>query len=730
MRVFQLIKGAFLLILLSLTFGSISAQDIKWDSSGSAFFQIQGGQIVKVNLPDQNSEVFISSAALTPKGQKPLQVRDFTFSADRNKILIYTNTKQVWRLDTQGDYWVLDLGSKELKQVGKGLPESSLRFAKLSPDGTKVAYVSEFNLYSEDLASGQITALTKDGNRKLINGTFDWAYEEEFACRDGFQWSPDSKKISFWQIDANQIRDYYMMNFTDSVYSKVVPVEYPKVGESPSPARIGVIDLASQKTTWLNIPGDPQQHYLPRMEWNSPELLLVQQLNRKQNHSKIYSVNVPANEAKVISEEKEETWIDVLSSWENVYGITYRHEFKWINGGKEFLWFSEKDGWRHLYRVDLTGKETLITVGDYDVINLLQVNEKENMIYFHASPTNATQKYLYKTRLDGKGKAELVTPSGLEGTHSYVISPSGKFAMHQFSNSFTRPSSEWISLPKHEPLDASKSINANLAQNQGPKTVEFFKINTADGTEMDGWMVKPKNFDPSKKYPVVFFVYTEPWGANVKDSYGVTRNRNYQGDMAEDGYIYISIDNRGTPAPKGRAWRKSIYRKIGRLNISDQAEAAAQIIKWDFVDPERVAVWGHSGGGSATLNLLFQHPDIYKTGISLAAVANQLTYDNIYQERYMGLPQENLEDFVAGSPITHAKNLQGNLLYIHGTGDDNVHYDNAEMLINELIKHGKLFQFMPYPNRSHGIGEGEGTTAHLRKLYTDYLKRYCPPGGK
>lgn len=730
MRVFQLFKGAFLLILLSLSIGSISAQDIKWDSSGSAFFQIQNGQILKVNLPSQQTETFVSTADLTPSGKNPIQVRDFTFSQDGKKLLIYTNTKQVWRLDTQGDYWVLNLATKELKQAGKGLPESSLRFAKLSPDATKIAYVSEFNLYMEDLALGQITQLTKDGNRKLINGTFDWAYEEEFACRDGFQWSPDSKKISFWQIDANQIRDYYMMNFTDSVYSQVIPVEYPKVGESPSPAKIGVIDLASQKTTWLNIPGDPQQHYLPRMEWNSPELLLVQQLNRKQNHSKIYSVNVPANEAKVISEEKEETWIDVLSSWENVYGITYRHEFKWINGGKEFLWFSEKDGWRHLYRVDLSGKETLITVGEYDVINLLHVNEKENLVYFHASPSNATQKYLYKIRLDGKGKAELVTPSDLQGTHNYVVSPSGKFAMHQFSNSYTKPSSEWINLPKHEPLDASKSIKANLSQNQGPKTVEFFKINTSDGTEMDGWMVKPKNFDPSKKYPVVFFVYTEPWGANVKDSYGVARNRNYQGDMAEDGYIYVSIDNRGTPAPKGRAWRKSIYRKIGRLNISDQAEAAAQIVKWDFVDPERVAVWGHSGGGSATLNLLFQHPEIYKTGISLAAVANQLTYDNIYQERYMGLPQENLEDFVAGSPITHAKNLQGNLLYIHGTGDDNVHYDNAEMLINELIKHGKLFQFMPYPNRSHGIGEGEGTTAHLRKLYTDFLKRYCPPGGK
>jgi dipeptidyl-peptidase-4 len=378
----------------------------------------------------------------------------------------------------------------------------------------------------------------------------------------------------------------------------------------------------------------------------------------------------------------------------------------------------------------LTGKVTPVTHGNYDVINLLHFNEKENLLYFHASPDNATQKYLYKAKLDGKGTAERVTPTDLPGTHSYVISPNGKFGMHQFSNSYTRPASEWISLPKHQALDASQSIASKLSKNQGEKTVEFFKINTADGAEMDGWMVKPKGFDATKKYPVLFMVYTEPWGANVKDNYGVGRNRNYQGDMAADGYIYISIDNRGTPAPKGRAWRKSIYRKIGRLNISDQAEAAKQISQWDFVDPTRMAVWGHSGGGSATLNLMFQYPGLFQTGISLAAVANQLTYDNIYQERYMGLPQENLEDFVAGSPITHAKNLQGNLLYIHGTGDDNVHYANAEMLINELIKHGKQFQFMPYPNRSHGIGEGEGTTAHLRMVYTNFLKTYCPPGGR
>jgi dipeptidyl-peptidase-4 len=247
---------------------------------------------------------------------------------------------------------------------------------------------------------------------------------------------------------------------------------------------------------------------------------------------------------------------------------------------------------------------------------------------------------------------------------------------------------------------------------------------------MDGWMVKPTDFDPSKKYPVVFYVYTEPAGTTVKDIYGTGENRNYVGSMADDGYIYMSLDNRGTPAPKGREWRKSIYRKIGVININDQAMAAKEILKWDYVDPERIAVWGHSGGGSATLNLMFRYPEIYKTGISLAAVANQLTYDNIYQERYMGLPQENMADFVEGSPITYAKNLQGNLLYIHGTGDDNVHYQNAELLLNELIKHNKQFQFMPYPNRTHGIREGEGTTHHLTTMYTNFLKLHCPPGGR
>jgi dipeptidyl-peptidase 4 len=713
-----------------IVFNVMLAQQINWAKEGNSYYKIENNEINFYTLPKNTKDVLVNQSMLTLSNGQVLQIRNFILSNDNAKMLLYTNTKKVWRLDSEGDYWVMDLKTKSLKQIGKTRPASSLRFAKFSPDATKVAYVSEFNVYMEDLNTGNVKQLTTNGNRKLINGTFDWVYEEEFDCRDGFQWSPDGKRIAFWQIDAKKIRDYQMINITDSVYSRVIPVEYPTAGQSPSPARIGIIELDKQETKWLKIHGDPSQHYLPRIEWNSESELFVQQLNRKQNESKILNCNVVTDDVKLVYSEKEEAWIDVMCVWENTNGLTFRHEFKWINKKQEFLWFSDKDGWRHLYRISKSGKMVLITKGNFDVLEVLNVDEKNNLVYFAASPSNATQKYLFKTKLDGTGMSEQVTPAALSGTHNYSIAPSSQYAWHSFQNAQTRLLNEFISLTKHEPLNIAESIQANLSKAQEQKRVEFFTVKIPDGTEMDALMVKPANFDPKKKYPVVFYVYTEPWGANVKDIYDAGRNRLYQGNMADDEYIYITIDNRGTPSPKGRAWRKCIYRKVGKLNISDQAMAAKEILKWDFVDPERVAVWGWSGGGSATLNLMFQYPEIYKTGIAIAAVANQLTYDNIYQERYMGLPQENLNDFIEGSPITHAKNLKGNLLIIHGTGDDNVHYNNAEMLINELVKYNKQFQFMPYPNRTHSIAEGEGTNLHLKTLFTNYLKKHCPPGGK
>lgn len=715
-----------LLLSASVVFNAAAQGDLKWSSDGNSYYTAERGEIAAYSLPDFQRTTLVTSEELTPKGKvSALRVRDFSFADNGKLLLIYTNSKRVWRQDTRGDYWVLNRSTKTLRQIGARFPESSLMFAKFSPDGKKVAYVSEDNLYVEDVASGAITALTKGGNRQLINGTFDWAYEEEFDCRDGFRWSPDSKKIAYWQIDASKVKTYLMLNTTDSIYPFTVPVEYPVAGEAPSPFRIGVTTIDNPKTVWMQIPTDPKlQSYVPRMEWadNSSELI-VQHLNRKQDVSDLLLCNAASGSIRTVLHETDPAWIDAAPSLSDNF---------WLNNGKDFLWSSDKDGWTHLYRVSRDGKqETLITKGNYDVMGLLAVTEKEGYAYFYASPDNATQRYLYRVKLDGGSQQpERVSPVNQQGTHTYRLSPDARYAQHSFSNHFTPSAREWVNLPDHSALGPDRVNQAVAKANPSHAGVSFFQVTTAEGVTMDGWMAKPKNFDSTKKYPVVFYVYTEPAGQNAKDVYGAGNNWLYKGNMADDGYIYITMDNRGTPAPKGREWRKCIYRKIGRLNIRDQALAAAELLKRPYMDTSRVAVWGWSGGGSATLDLLFQYPKIYKTGIAIAAVGYQLTYDNIYQERYMGLPQENKEDFILGSPVTYAKNLQGHLLYIHGTGDDNVHYTNAERLINELVAHGKQFQLMSYPNRTHGIFEGEGTTAHLQALYTDYLRQYCPPGAR
>ncbi len=709
---------------------SLFSQGMKWAKDGNSYYSTDDGAIVQTTLPTLAKTIVVTANEFQPAGAKdPLRVENFTFSEDGTKLLIYTNSKRVWRERTRGDYWVMNLATKSLQQLGKGRPESSLMFAKLSPDGTKAAYVSERNVYVEDLLTGVIKKLTDtNGTPKLINGTFDWVYEEEFFCRDGFRWAPDSKAIAYWQIDANKIRDFYMINNTDSIYSQIIPVEYPKVGFPPSPARVGVVDIATAKTTWMNVPGDPQQHYITRMEY-APDGkdIIIQQLNRKQNESKLMLCNPGSGEVKTIYQESDEAWVSTINEWSR--DATGWH---WLDGGKSFLWVSEKDGWRHIYLVSRDGKkETLLTDGRYDMIGLENIDEKGGYIYFTASPVSAIQKYLYRVQLNGKGKFELLSPQSMLGTHDYTISPNGKYARWRFSNHYTRPMTAWVTLPDNKPLEGQKDLAKEFDPSvKATSNVEFFKVTTDDGVEMDGWMMKPKDFDPNKKYPAVFYVYGEPAGTTVEDQWGSANSFLYQGDMAEDGYLHISLDNRGTPAPKGRAWRKAIYRNIGQLNIRDQAMGAKKLIEKGYIDPERVAVWGWSGGGSSTLNLMFQYPEIYKTGISIAPVTNSLFYDNIYTERYMGLPQENMEDYEAGAATTHAKNLQGNLLLIHGTADDNVHFQNAEMLVNELVKHNKQFQYMAYPGRSHGMREGEGTFPHLVTMCTKFLREHCPPGAK
>jgi dipeptidyl-peptidase 4 len=704
--------------LLANTQPSINLNQLKWLPGSHSFWVIENRNIVVYSADNLKSgKQVLSQDQLIASGFTSA-VQNLVWSTDEKKILIYTDSKKVWRANTRGDYWLFDLTTGTGKQLGNGLPPSSLMFAKLSPDGTRAAYVSGHNLYVENLTTHERTALTTDGTDRIINGTFDWVYEEELSCRDGFRWSPDGKSIAYWRLDATKVPNHLMINNTDALYPFVIPVEYPKAGEKPSPAKVGVVSLDTRQTTWINIPGDPQNNYIPRMEWANVSDLIVMQLNRKQNEARLFRCDVKGN-ATQFYVDKDEAWVDATEAF-GYDGMAWR----WVESGKSFLYSSEKDGWRHIYKVSADGKkEELITAGAYDA-ELSAVDAATNDIYFIASPKDATQRYLYKVNLKKKDTIR-ITPSVFPGTNNYSFSPDAKYARHINSNITRKFNVRLVSLKNHQkvfPLTADQFEKPDLNFQ-----LEKIKVKTADGIEMDGIMARPNDFNPDKKYPICFFVYGEPAGTVAKD---MPTFNGYISQLVPEGYIGIALDNRGTPSFKGREWRKSIYRKMGPLNAHDQAMAAREIIKWKFIDPERVAVHGWSGGGNTTLNLLFRYPDLYKTGVAVASVTDHRFYDNIYTERYMGLPDENAADYEECSILNHAKNLNGNLLYVHGTGDDNVHYKNGEMLINELIKHNKLFSLMIYPNRTHGISEGEGTKEHLSNTILTFLRTHNPPGGR
>ncbi|MBN3520600.1 DPP IV N-terminal domain-containing protein [Algoriphagus lutimaris] len=709
-------------IYASGEFRQESLQPIQWIEDGAAYVTVENGnELARWDSKTLEKSVFVPGSALISNGN-PIRIESFSLSDDGSKVLIFTNSSRVWRSNTKGDYFVYDLNSNSLKQLGTQFEPSSLMFAKFSGDNSQVAYVQKFNLYLEEFETGKVIQLTTDGTDKIINGTFDWAYEEEFGKRDGFAWSPNAKYISYWQIDASKIGTFYMINNTDSVYSRPIPLQYPKVGEEPAGAKIGLIDMESKKTMWIPIPGGEKENYLPGMQWINEDLLLIQQMNRKQNQLTIWTYQPSNADLKKVYVETEETWVDLAYPDLSRYGWS-DNSLPLVDDGKAFLRMTENDAWRHIYKVNIeSGERTLITPGDFDVASFGGVTDKE--VYFIASPDNPTQRYLFAIDLAGKGKLRKITPASYSGVNTYNIAPNGQVAVHNHQSTKDPLTVRLVSLPKHETIKTLVENNAykqKLASLALPE-IKFTTVTTSEGVTLDARVIYPIDFDENKKYPVLFHVYGEPWSTVATD----TQVGLFNIMLAQKGYVIIDMDNRGTPTLKGSAWRKIIYRNIGKVNAQDQGLAAKEILKLPYLDENRVAVWGWSGGGSMTLNLMFKFPEVYQTGMSVASVSNQLIYDNIYQERYMGLPQENLEDFIEGSPITYAKNLEGNLLLVHGTGDDNVHYQSAEMLINELIKHNKQFQVMPYPNRSHGIREGEGTSLHLYTLLTNYLIEHTP----
>lgn len=717
---------------------------VQWQQDSSGYLALEPSttnkdvvDIVRYDIATGARSIKVPAEKLIPSGASaPLSIEEFVFTPDEHKLLIFTNSERVWRSNTRGDYWFVDLTNWRLQKLGgPDAKPSSLMFAKFSPDATRVAYVRENNIYVEELApGGQITKITTDGSQSIVNGTFDWVYEEEFFCRDGFRWSPDGKHIAYWQLNTEGAKDFKLINNTAGLYPEITSFPYPKAGTANAAARVGVVAAGGGTTRWFDVPGDPRNNYIPRMEWAaSPDEVVIQQMNRLQNMNNVMLGDIRNGKVRTILTEKEDAWVDV--SWGdldwNKRGLA-RGDAEWIEGSKRFLWASERDGWRHIYSISRDGRDIKdITPGDFDVINVEKVDDANGWLYFEASPDDATRRYLHRARLSGSRNIERLTPPAQPGSHSYNIAPRGDVAIHIFSAFKKAPSTEIIKLPQHtvvRMLIDNADINDRLSKLK-PTPHEFFKVEIAESLALDGWMIKPPDFDPQKRYPVLFYAYTEPWSQTVVDSWSGL-NLRWHMMLAQQGYIVMSVDNRGTPAPRGRPWRKIIYRKMGIVNSGDQAKAAYRISKWPFVDPSRIAIWGWSGGGSATLNAMFRYPDLYSTGMSVAPVADLRLYDTIYQERYGGLPQDHPEEWKESSPITHAGNLKGNLLIVHGTGDDNVHYQGTEYLVNALVAANKPFTIMPYPNRSHGIFEGPGTTKHLYSLLTRYLHEHVPAGGR
>lgn len=718
-------------IFASGEFSGERVPSVRWQTGGT-YLSTQastdtknGRDLIRVDAATGKVEILVPAAKLIPPGTKePLSIQGYDFSADLDRVLIFTNSVKVWRANTRGDYWVYRRSTDKLTRLGGDAKPSTLMFAKFSPDGSQVGYVRDHNLYVEPSDGGPVTRLTVDGTDQIINGTFDWVYEEEFKCRDGWRWSPDGLSIAYWQVDARNIKSFPLINNTSGSYPTITMIPYPKAGEQNSACKIGVVSTKGGPTKWVDIPGDTRNdYYLPRMDFaGNPTELIIRRVNRLQNAVDVMMVDLTSGASKTILTERDGAWVDV----EDDAG-------EWLDKGANFTWISERDGWRHLYVASRDGSNLRrVTSGAYDVIEVLRVDEKAGVADFYASPDNATQQYLYRIPLTGSAAPTRLTPADQPGWHTYNIAPDGTHAVHTYSRFDSPPRVEIITLPDHKVVRvlASNDELRSKIEKLAHSPVEFLKLDAGVGVTLDGWLMKPVPQEPGKKYPLLFHVYGEPAGQTVTDRWGGDRYL-WHLMLTQMGYAVASIDNRGTPAPKGRDWRKSVYRKIGVVASKDQAAATRDLLKLrPWIDPERIGVWGWSGGGSMTLNLLLRSPDLYRTGMSVAPVPDMRLYDTIYQERYMGLPQENAEDYRQGSPITHAEGLKGNLLIVHGTGDDNVHYQGAELMANRLIELNKPFLLMPYPNRSHSINEGKNTTRHLYSLLTRYLTEHLPAGPK
>ena len=626
----------------------------------------------------------------------------YTLSADESKALLSTKLRSIYRRSSLGVYYVYDLETKELVQVA----EEAIQEPTFSPDASKVAYGRDNNIYIKDLSSGTTTQVTTDGAKnKVINGITDWVYEEEFAFVRAFDWNADGDKIAFIRFDESEVPEFSMDVFGNELYPSKDTFKYPKAGETNATVSLHIYDVASAETKAVDLSGF-QNYYIPRLEW-TPEanVLAVQTTNRKQNDINLLFVDGTSAEAKLILSDKDDAYVDITDN------LTFLED-------NDFIWTSEKDGWNHIYLYDKNGKlKNQVTQGPWEVTSYYGYDPKSKRVFYQSSENGSINRGVYSIKVNGKGKEALAAEAG---TNSANFSTDFTY----FINSFSDAETPYVfTLNDAEDGDVVRKIKDNQAlKDQFADYVisekEFFTL-SVKGEELNAYMIKPKDFDPNKKYPVFMTQYSGPGSQSVANSWSAGNGYWFQ-MLAQEGYIIVCVDPRGTGL-KGRDFKKMTQKELGKYEVEDQIAAAQALGQRDYVDADRIGIWGWSYGGFMASNCIFQGADTFKMAIAVAPVTSWRFYDSIYTERYMTTPQENASGYDNNSPLSHVDKLEGKFLLVHGSADDNVHVQNSMRLIEALVQANKQFDWAIYPDKNHGI-YGGNTRLHLYTKMTNFIK--------
>src|SRR5690554_3183367 len=686
------------------TFNQKSVHGINWMKDGQYYSSLVNNgqpQVVKINVATGEQE-----AVLIDGRKLGINFTDYSFNNDETKALLGSEVESIYRRSSKGIYHVLDLASGDVQEMMDG---EKISYATLSPDNSKVAFVKDNNLYYVALATNKATQITHDGKwNHIINGSADWVYEEEFSMAQAFDWAPDGKKIAYLRFDENEVPEFNMQLW-GSLYPEDYKFKYPKAGEKNAEVSIHIYDLDGGKAITVDA-GKEKDIYLPRIYWaGTSETLAFIRLNRLQNQMDLLHAHAATKKSKLVVEETSDTYVD----------LNYNDNLQYLKNGKGIIRSSEKDGYKHIYHHDMDGKLIRqITTGNWEVTDLIGVDESSNTLYYLSTEISPLEKNLYAIGLNGK-KKELLTPS--KGTHAVNMSGDFKYYIDYYTTA-NEPLTVTLNTSKGKTvkvLEDNKNLKDNLA-NFAISQREFFEFETVDGTLLNGYLLKPADFDENKQYPVLMYVYGGPGSQTVTNSWGGSRDF-WHHHLAAEGYIVASIDNRGTGA-RGKGFKDLTYANLGKIETEDQIAGARYLGSLPFVDPERIGIWGWSYGGYMSSLGLMVGNDVFKAAIAVAPVTTWRYYDTIYTERYLQTPQLNAAGYDNNSPITHVNKLKGNFLLIHGTGDDNVHYQNAVDLVDALISADKQFETFYYPNRNHGI-YGGNTTWHLYNMMTDFIKR-------